>query len=123
MPPLFPVFARTSLEIQRVEHLIWTLLRLAKTNEDSRFNTLWASLKGAMQLILGDTPLKRRMGKRNLTFAAKRLMGALAHCGLKTIEGFEHCVQALLASITICWMAGCSPRKGINEWNGAAIKR
>lgn len=37
-----------------IEHLIWTLLRLAKTHEVSSFNTPWASLKGAMQLILGD---------------------------------------------------------------------
>lgn len=41
-----------------VEHLIWTLLRLARTNEVSSFNTPWASLKGAMQLILGDAPSK-----------------------------------------------------------------
>lgn len=40
------------------EHLIWTLLRLAKTNEVSTFRTPWASLKGATQLILGDTSLK-----------------------------------------------------------------
>lgn len=38
-----------------IEHLIWTLLRLAKTYETSVFNTPWASLNGAIQLILGDT--------------------------------------------------------------------
>lgn len=58
-----------------VEHLIWTLIRLAKTNEASSFNTPWASLKGAIQLILGDMPLKAKNGETKPYFCGEKAYG------------------------------------------------
>ena len=58
-----------------LEHLIWTLLRLAKTNEVSSFNTPWASLKGAIQLILGDMPLKTKNGAKKPYFCGEKAYG------------------------------------------------
>lgn len=58
-----------------LEHLIWTLLRLARTNEASSFNTPWASLKGAIQLILGDMPLKMKNGAKKTYFCGEKAYG------------------------------------------------
>lgn len=58
-----------------IEHLIWTLLRLARTNEVSSFNTPWASLKGAIQLILGDMPLQTKNGAKKPYFCGEKAYG------------------------------------------------
>lgn len=61
--------------LKSIEHLIWTLLRLAKTYETSVLNTPWASLNGAIQLILGDTPLKTKNGPKKPYFCGEKAYG------------------------------------------------
>ena len=48
-----------------VNRLVWTLLRLARTYEVSPFGAPEASLKKAIELILGKNPLKRKTSSKN----------------------------------------------------------
>lgn len=63
-PPQFIEQAFTRREEQKhfqmVYRLVWALLRLGKTYEASYYKIPQASLKDALEILLGETPLKRK---------------------------------------------------------------
>jgi len=65
-----------------VDRLVWTLLRLAKTYELSEYGEPRASIKEAVQVVLGKTPLKtesQETGKRALPLRRKSLWCTVEH--------------------------------------------
>ncbi|MEI8295748.1 MAG: hypothetical protein WCG04_04420 [Alphaproteobacteria bacterium] len=82
---------------QKVNHfkvvgqLVWTLLRLAKTYEVSFFKTSKASLKEAIEIIVGKMPLKSKPSEQTPHLCGEKAYGA----HFRTYKEVSHFIAAL----------------------------